>query len=172
MNNIDTSKWKWFRIGDIFKLEKGKCSNAPELEEGQDIPYIGAKKTENGVMSFHKKDLKLISKGNCICFICQGAGSNGFNNYFDIDTIQSTSNTLGYNPKLNEYNALFIVTVLDLERPKWCFGRGRAPKLANEKIKLPSKNNEPDWEYMEQYIKSLRERERERILNLLNPIHK
>ncbi|MDE6472825.1 MAG: restriction endonuclease subunit S [Ureaplasma sp.] len=158
---IDFSNWEWFKIGDIFKLEKGKCSNAPDLEEGNDIPYIGAKKNENGFMGFFKYDKKLVSKENCICFISQGAGSNGFCNYFDIETIQSTSNVLGYNKNLTPNIGLFIVTVSDLERPKWCFGRGRAPKLKNEMIKLPSKNGEPDWEFMENYIKILRERERE-----------
>ena len=162
MNNLKIEEWKEFQLKEIFIFQKGKCSNAPELEEGNDIPYIGAKKDENGFMKWVKRDEKLVSKGNCISFICQGEGSNGFNNYFDIDTIQSTSNTLGYNKNLNEYNGLFIVTILDLERPKWSFGRGRAPKLKNTKIKLPAdQNGQPDWKYMEEYIKILRERERD-----------
>lgn len=165
-SKIDTTNWKEFRLKDIFKFKKGKCSNSPDLEEGCDLPYIGAKKEENGVMKWVKKEKHLVSKKNCISFICQGAGSNGFNNYFDIDTIQSTSNVLGYNENLNEFNGLFIVTVLDLERPKWSFGRGRAPKLADTIIKLPSDlSGNPDWKYMENYIKSLREREREREID-------
>lgn len=147
--------WKKFKLDDIFTFERGKCSNAPDLEEGRDVVYIGAKKSENGFMKWVANDEKLISKGNAISFICQGAGSNGFQNYFDKDTIQTTSNTLGYNDNLNKYNALFIITILDLERPKWSFGRGRAPKLAKTIIKLPSKNNKPDWGYMENFIKKL-----------------
>ena len=107
-------------------------------------------------MKWTIKNSKLIQKGNAICFICQGAGSNGFNLYMDKETIQSTSNTLGYNENLNKYNSLFIITVLDLERPKWSFGRGRNPTLKNQIVKLPADaNGNPDWKYMEEYIKSL-----------------
>lgn len=158
--NVDT--WKWFKLGDLFSFEKGKCSNSDDLEEGNEIPYIGAKKTENGVMKYVRCDKKLISRKNCICFICQGAGSNGYQNYFDVDTIQTTSNMLGYNENLTPNIGMFIVAVCDLERFKWCFGRGRAPNLEKQKIKLPAdKNGNPDWEYMENYIKKLRNRERE-----------
>lgn len=165
-NKINYKEWSDFKISDLFTLKKGKCSNAPDLEDGNDMPYVGAKKTENGVMKWIKTPEKnLISKGNCIAFICQGAGSNGFNNYFDIDTVQTTSNVLGYNAKLNKFNALFIVTVLDLERPKWSFGRGRAPKLKETIIKLPSKNSQPDWEFMEKFMKSIFEQEKSKLLS-------
>ncbi|MBU4690913.1 restriction endonuclease subunit S [Mycoplasma zalophi] len=169
-NKLDTTNWKFFKIKEIFpKLVKGKCSNAPDLTKGKDVPYIGAKKTENGVIQWCEYERDLVSEANCICFICQGAGSNGYCNYFDIETIQSTSNTLGYNKNLNEHNGLFIVAVADLEKPKWSFGRGRSPKLAESEIKLPAKaDGSIDWDYMTNYIKELRERERERVLNLLN----
>lgn len=172
MNNIDVKKWKEFKIKEIFpKLVKGKCSNSTELIPGRDVPYIGAKKTENGVMFICEYNKNLISNGNCISFICQGEGSNGFCNYFEDVTIQSSSNVLGYNEKLNKYNGLFIVSVADLERFKWSFGRGRAPKLKDEKIKLPATSTgEPDWQFMEDYIKSLLEREKERVLRLFQSL--
>jgi hypothetical protein len=110
-------------------------------------------------MKWVKFDKDLVNDGNCICFICQGEGSNGFNNYFENDTINTTSNVLGYNKKLNKYNGLFLVTVLDLERPKWSFGRGRAPKLKDTIIKLPAilinGKYEPDWERMTNEIKEI-----------------
>ena len=162
MIKIDSSNWKEFKIGDLFKLEKGKCSNSDILEEGHEVPYIGAKKDSNGIMKWTIRDSRLVQRGNAICFICQGAGSNGFNLYMDSETIQSTSNTLGYNKFLNKYNGLFIVTVLDLERPKWSFGRGRNPTLSEQLVKLPSdQNGNPDWQYMEDYTKGLWDKERD-----------
>ena len=55
---------------------------------------------------------------------------------------------------------MFLVTVLDLERPKFSFGRKRKKTLPDTEIKLPARLNnkkeyEPDWQYMEDYIKSL-----------------
>ena len=152
---FDTSYWKEYRIGDLFHLVNCKCANASQLENGNDISYIGAKKNGNGVMKKVKFDNDLITKGNCVIFICDGQGSVGFNNYMDEDFIGSTTLMAGYNKNLNKYNGLFITTILDLERHKFSFGRKRKKTLAQTVIKLPSLNNTPDWDYMEKYIKDL-----------------
>jgi len=154
---LHIENWEWFEIKSIFKLEKCKCYNATELlDNGNDIYYIGAKKNDNGIMQFVKYVEELISKYNCITFIGDGQGSVGYTTYQPIDFIGSTTLTCGYNYKLNKYSALFLVTVLDLERFRYSFGRkyGKA-QLLKTKIKLPSKDGQPDWEFMESYIKSL-----------------
>lgn len=154
---FDTAKWDYFNITDIFKLEKCKCSSASDLlEDGDDIYYIGAKKDDNGIMNKVAFNEDFVSKGNCIVFIGDGQGSVGYSTYQPNDFIGSTTLTCGYNPKLNAYNSLFLVTVLDKERFKYSFGRkyGKS-QLEKAKIKLPSKKGEPDFEFMETFIKSL-----------------
>lgn len=158
---INTSQWKFFNLmgeDGIFKIESCKCSNAGELlEEGTDIEYIGAKKDDNGVMSLVKYNENLVTKGNCIVFICDGQGSVGYANYIDHDFIGSTTLSVGYNSHLNKKNGLFIVTVLDLERYRYSFGRKYKPNLPKAKIKLPATPaGDPDWEYMEKYVDSLK----------------
>jgi len=156
--NIDTNLWEYFDIKDVFGIpQKCKCSNATEfLDEGDDIYYIGAKKKDNGVMSKVVMVDKLVTKGNCILFIGDGQGSVGFSTYQPIDFIGSTTLSCGYNKNLNPYSGLFIVTVLDLERYKYSFGRKYGPKqIQKAKIKLPAQNGQPDWQFMEDYIKSL-----------------
>lgn len=153
--DLKTEEWQEFEIKDLFLLEKCKCACASDLEEGQDIYYIGAKKSNNGIIKKVKKKKDLISKGNGIIFICDGQGSVGYSNYIDEDFIGSTTLMIGYNKHLNKYNGLFIVTILDKEKNKYSYGRKYAPKLKTTKIKLPSKNNEPDWDFMEKYIRQL-----------------
>lgn len=157
---INTENWHFFKVGQLFKLETGKVSSTEVLTEGEDVFYCGAKKDENGIMSRCAYDKKYISKGNCIVFICDGQGAVGYNNYMDRDFIATVNLVMGYNDNLNKYNGLFLVSLLDLERPKFSFGRKRKKTLANTEIKLPAKLNskneyEPDWQYMEDYIKSL-----------------
>lgn len=152
---LSVNSWKEFKIGELFYLRKCKCGNAGALEDGNDVQYIGAKKSENGVMKRVNRDNSLLTKGNCIVFICDGQGSVGYSNYIETDFIGSTTLTAGYNENLNKYNALFIVAVLDRERYKYSYGRKYGPHLANAIIKLPTKNNLPDWQFMEDYIKSL-----------------
>ena len=70
---IDRRNWQWFRVGDLFPPQKCKCSNATELlEDGDEIAYIGAKKSDNGVMRYVKRVENLVSRGNCIVFIGDG----------------------------------------------------------------------------------------------------
>lgn len=157
MVNIDD--WKYFSLsgkGGLFRIESCKCSNASELlVDGDDIEYIGAKKNDNGFMRMVKYEQSLVTKGNCIIFICDGQGSVGYTNYINHDFIGSTTLSVGYNDNLNVFNALFLVTILDMERYRYSFGRKYKTNLSKIKIKLPSTvNGEPDWNYMENYIKS------------------
>ena len=157
---IDRSNWQWFRVGDLFPLQKCKCSNATELlEDGDEIAYIGAKKSDNGVMRYVKRDEKLVSRGNCLVFIGDGQGSVGYTIYQPVEFIGSTTLIAGYNDLLNPYNASFLVSVLDLERFRYSFGRKyKKEVIANTKIQLPAiklDNGEykPDWQYMENFVK-------------------
>jgi hypothetical protein len=148
--------WKEFRIDKLFNLSRGRCHNSRELDDGNDIWYIGAKKNENGLMQHVKHCLNLEVNGNCVAFICNGEGSVGFALYQDKNFIPSGDLVIGYNKNLNVYTGLFLVTVLDKERAKYSFGRKWGKYLPNTYIKLPAlSKNEPDWQWMEKYIKSL-----------------
>ncbi len=155
--NLDINNWKLFKISEIFtSIENGKVFDTSILEEGNDIYYIGAKKENNGVIKRCKLNSKLVSKGNCIAFICDGQGSVGYNNYIPYDFIGTINLSLGYSKYLNQYIGLFLVTILDKERFRFSFGRKRKPTLRETLIKLPAtSNNNPDWQFMEDYIKSL-----------------
>lgn len=170
--NLDIKDWGEFKISKLFTLENGKA-NQGMLEEGNECFYVGAKKDNNGVMIHCAHNSSLVQKGNCIIFICNGQGSVGYANYMDIDFIGTTDIVAGYNKNLNSYNGLFIATVLCMERPKYSFGRKWKTHLKDTVIKLPIKRNAdktsfidethkyseegyvPDWEFMENYIKSL-----------------
>lgn len=157
--SLDSVKWDWFNVRDIFpRIDKCKCSNATELlEDGDDIAYIGAKKSDNGVMRYVKYDETLVTEGNCIVFIGDGQGSVGYCIYQPNDFIGSTTLVAGYNPHLNQYIAQFLIAILDKERYRYSFGRKyNKAAITSTRIKLPYKSNgSPNWEFMENYIKSL-----------------
>lgn len=154
--NLNISSWGNFRISELFPaLQNGKA-NQGMLSDGYDCFYVGAKKDDNGVMLHCAYDSALIQKGNCIIFICNGQGSVGYANYMDVDFIGSTDIVAGYNKMLNQYNGLFIATVLCQERPKYSFGRKWKTHLKDTVIKLPQTiEGFPDWDFMERYIRSL-----------------
>lgn len=154
--NLDLDKWGSFRISDLFPILQNGKANQGMLSDGTECFYVGAKKNDNGVMLHCAYDEDFIQKGNCIIFICNGQGSVGYANYMDVDFIGTTDIVAGYNENLNQYNGLFIATVLCQERPKYSFGRKWKTHLKDTVIKLPQTlDGNPDWKYMEQYIKSL-----------------
>lgn len=155
--NLDLDKWGSFRISDLFPILQNGKANQGMLSDGTECFYVGAKKNDNGVMLHCAYDEDLIQKGNCIIFICNGQGSVGYANYMDVDFIGTTDIVAGYNENLNQFNGLFITTVLCQERPKYSFGRKWKTHLRDTVIKLPqTQENLPDWSYMEQFIKSLK----------------
>lgn len=177
--NLNVNEWKEFFINrtknhcGLFEIQPCKCGNAGNLDDGNDLYYIGAKKNDNGIMKKVKADKNLISKGNGIIFICDGEGSVGYTNYMPMDFIGSTTISIGYDDNLNAINGMFLVTILDMEKYKFSYGRKYRQHINEIKIKLPvclDKNKQPiidttykyskegyipDFEFMENYIKSL-----------------
>ena len=168
MRNIDS--WKCFLLSDIFDyFETGKVAQAGLLEDGDDIWYLGAKKDNNGLMNKVAMNNKLLSKGNCVVFICDGQGSVGYANYMDKDFLGTVNLTLGYGKYINKYTGLFIATVASLERYRYSYGRKWRGKVRSTSIKLPvDKNGVPDWTYMEDYMRSFPVKFPEKIYSTTN----
>lgn len=59
--------------------------------------------------------------------------------------------------RLNEYISIFLKPVIESIKPKYNFAREISDYRLNEEIIiLPvNKNGNPDWNYMEEYIKAL-----------------
>tara|TARA_R110002049_G_scaffold284809_5_gene465520 strand:+ start:889 stop:1938 length:1050 start_codon:yes stop_codon:yes gene_type:complete len=152
--------WGQFKLSSIFEIENCKCSKVSSLQKG-DFPYVGATNRNNGVLHFVKPEPKLITKGNCIAFICDGEGSVGYSIYKSENFIGSTTVKVGRSEKLNKYNGAFITTIADTVRSKYNFGFKRNEKhLKNETLMLPmDEKGNPDFEFMETFMK-LKEQEK------------
>lgn len=170
MNNFDTSTWKEFLVKDLFRFEnpKGKLTTK-DLIEGNDIPYIAAKKTNNGVAKMCSRANipdDQVMKGNCIVFVQQGDGSAGYTTYQKEDFYAISCVTCGYiDGIMNESIGLFLVSVLDKNKAFYNHSNSwSGDKLLNTKILLPATETyEPDWNYMQERIAEL---EQERIAEL------
>ena len=151
--SLNLSEWKTFKYTDVFKIKKGKRLTKKDQSDGN-IPYVSSSALNNGI------DNKIgngSTDENCISFACYGSIGEAF--YQDEKVWVSDNANVFYlkNRKLNPYIAMFIVTLLRLEQFRFSYGMtGKKERLENFTIKLPiNKKNEPDWEFMENYIKSL-----------------
>ncbi len=165
---LHSKRWQPFFIGDLFRLETGKCSQANQLTKYADgIPYIGATNRNNGVMDFVEPNEKFINRGNAIAFVCDGEGSMGYSFYKAEDCIATTNIIFGYADFLNEYIGWFITTVADKVRGKYSYNyKRRLLRLKREKIMLPVNDaGTPDFDYMEAYVRVHEEKILQRYKN-------
>lgn len=156
---LEEKNWEEFVIGDIFqKFIQGKSKGLNHLiEKNGSVPYLGATNKNNGVLTFVNEEKSMIQKGNCICFIRNGQGSVGYSVYKKESFISTSDNTIAYADWLNFYTGNFIVTCSDMIRSKYSFGYKRNnERLLKDKIILPTTPaGEPDYLYMENYIKDI-----------------
>lgn len=152
-NIIKTNEWKEFKVSDIFITEKvrGECPSFNSLEKGN-VDVVSTTELNNGVIGrydvekVYKHRITVSFNGACGYFSFH---ENSFNANSDVGVLKEKF-------KLNKYNAMFLCTILNKLSYKYQYGRKlNGNRLKNEVIMLPTKDGEPDWQYMEDYIKSL-----------------
>ncbi|MGZ9761996.1 N-6 DNA methylase [Mycoplasma sp. 394] len=159
---IDISSWKEFNIKEVFdnlyKLEKGRLKTTHQLIKGDDIYYVAAKKTNNGVLEKVEYDEELVTKGNCIGFITGGDGSGGYSLYHPDDFIANSFITIGRSKHLNIYTAMFLITILDQHRYKFSYGRTWQSKRFDQTLLLlpQTTDGKIDWEYIQSFIEGMK----------------
>jgi len=157
-DNIDLNAkdWKWFYINELFDIKKGERLVKEKRIEGK-IPLITATSKNNGVVDFISCDkLKKEKKG----FENKITIDMFFNVFYHNYKYFSDDNVHTLIPKFKENNSyifLFLVPILKQLEYKYDYGRQlRLSRLYFDKIKLPIiKDGVPDFEFMENYIKSL-----------------
>ncbi len=150
---LNTENWKWFRYNEIFDIKKGKRLTKADMIEGN-INFIGASRFHNGLTA-KISNSEHIHSANTITLSYNGSIGEAF---YQSEQFWATDdvNVLYPKFKLNPYIAMFLCTLLPLEKYRFCFGRKWDKEMMQEtEIKLPvTKNNVPDWQFMEDYVKS------------------
>ena len=157
--NLNTPLWKEFTIGDYFDVYLSSGDLKIDDCEPGNIPLISSGSTNNGIVGYidEKGDGKAqIFKANCITvdMFC-----NAFYQNEDFYAVShGRVNILCPKFKCNLQIGLFICSIIKKEQFKYSYGRAvYSSEIARMIIKLPSTpDNEPDWNYMDQYIKSIK----------------
>lgn len=149
-----SDSWGEFAVDGLFHISVSKDNNLFSSEYGV-TPYIASSSENNGVTGY--VDSEPSQKANTITIARNGSVGATF--YQQKDYCASPDDIRILTPKfhMNVYIGLFLKTIIEQEKLKYGYGRklGTA-RIRDVKIKLPvTSQNLPDWEYMEQYIKSL-----------------
>lgn len=150
---LNKSEWKSFLISDLFQITGSKTTPKAELEEigAGKFPFVTTQATNNGVENFYDE---YTEEGNVLTI---DSAVIGFCSYqtFKFSASDHVEKLI---PKfiMNKYHAMFLVTILNLEQYRYNYGRKASQtRLKEISIQLPSRNNIPDFEFMEKYIKSI-----------------
>lgn len=152
--NVSTCLGNSYKLGDLFCFKKGKRLTKADMVPGE-LNYIGAIDSNNGVRE--KIDAEKLFDGNCITVNYNGSVGEAFYQSEPFWASDDVNVLYAKDWEMNKFNALFIVTVIKANRYRFNYGRKwTLDKMKETIIKLPSNNSgSPDFEFMENYIKSL-----------------
>ena len=160
---LDTKVWGDFNVGKLFEVSLGKPIHKNSIRtcstkaQSRDIPYVTRTKKNNGIEMYIDRKV-LDNAGYLQAQNCLTIGAEGFKAFYQKNSF-ATGNKVNIlrNKHLNLEIGLFLNCVLNLEiEKKFGYGRGLVKSRIMElSIKLPKKDNQPDWYFMEDYIKSL-----------------
>jgi len=148
--NLFDTEWKHFTYDEVFNhIGRGKRLVKNHRDEG-DILYFSASEFNNGCTD--KIGNPLFVEKDAIIYTTFGDSY-----YVKGDFTASDEISIFKDENLNIYNGLFISTIISKNKYKYYFGRKAfRNKFMNDHIALPvNKNKKPDWQFMENYIKSL-----------------
>ncbi|MBQ5543754.1 MAG: restriction endonuclease subunit S [Mycoplasmataceae bacterium] len=165
MNKLDTSSWSEFEIGKYFDVKRGKriVENVDYFNlKNDENPFnvITAKTSNNGVNGYY-------SKSNCPKNTLVACGEvSGMITTFQENECWVLDTCRIFTPLFKGFNkwiALFIIPIFNQNTFRYSYGKSANPDdIKKLIIKLPvDLNREPDWRYMEEYMKQLWERERD-----------
>ena len=166
-------KWQKFRYDVIFDIRKGFYNKKPDNIQDGNIPFIGATDSNNGITSMcdyetiertsktgDEKNSPMKDKlfeGNCITVSNNGSVGYAFYQNKEFTCTHDVNPLYLKGHTLNPFIAMFLCSLIEKERFRWAYGRKWRPKrMPSSIIKLPvTPTGEPDWQFMEDYIKSL-----------------
>jgi len=153
-DNLRLASWDWFELQKLFDIERGKGPRKQELDGMGTVPVVTSTDQNNGWTGVTKH--KAIHSGNSIGVNRNGSVGQAF---YQPVSFCSTEDVHVFTPKfnLNKYVGLFLSTVIRQEKYRFNYGRKWGiTRMKKTKIKLPvDKGDNPDWKFMEDYIKSL-----------------
>ncbi len=164
--NLKIDSWKPFYVSQIFFLYNGKGITKGEIEDNPgNLFAVQSGADKNGCIG-------KIDKQYCIekeytfteepCLTVARTGTAGFVSYQHLGCVVGDSAKillLRDKEKRITLIYLFLRTILIQLQSKYTYGRKvTEKKYLSEKIMLPEKNDEPDWDYMESFIYSLKHR--------------
>lgn len=153
--SLDRKCWKEFNIDDLFYIESGKRLTKKNMIKGE-IPFIGSTDSNNGITNFVSNVNESLDS-NVLGVNYNGSVCESFYHSYKCIFSDDVKRFKLKNIKGNKYVYLFFKTIILNQKNKYTYAyKFNSNRMKRQRIMVPVTNNlEPDYEYMEQYIKNL-----------------
>ncbi len=147
---LNFDSWEYFQLKDLFNIT-GSFTTKPSFlrkaKKGK-YPYVTTSSQNNAVADFYSK---YTEEGNVLVI---DSAVNGHCTYQESNFLASDHvEKLIPKFKMTKERALFFVTILNLEKYRYNYGRKASQdRLETASIKLPSKNNNIDLDYIDKFV--------------------
>lgn len=170
MLKLDDKEWKPFRLSSLGKIESGRDIYALERIDGN-IPYITAGSQNNGIGYFVNNQNDTYDKGYIAINRNGAVGLAFYHPYWSVMGNDCRKLHLTEADE-NIYVGIFVATAISLQSKSFSYSRklgtGRANKL---QIMLPiSKDGDPDYKFMEEYIHERMIQKRKQYEDYINKV--
>ena len=163
--NIQSAKWKSFKVNNLFELSRGLSSGEVEISEFKDnetyIPYLRPSNNYsiyNGYVSNLDVNEKFIFPKFTLIMGNTGAGSHTYT-YLIAEEFVPNNNLTVILPKrlLNIFHKLFIINIIEHNRYRYNYGRIPSnERFLDSYLSFPVKEDgHVDWDYIEKFMKTL-----------------
>lgn len=164
MMSLKDKKWDVFFVTDIFNsIERGKRLKTDDHITGSK-PYVSSSADNNGIAQFigNKDKIRVFSD----CLSLANSGSVGACFYEPFEFVASDHITHLKTDGRSKFEYLFLASMVSRLSQKYNFNREINDKrISREKLILPvNKSGEPDWDFMEQFIKKIEKIKKEKYL--------
>lgn len=160
---VDTREWGEFRVVELFDAERGKVKNIQPLTPGA-TPIIAAGAYNQGIAGMYDID---SAYKNRITVSCNGAGCGStFYHPYEFN-VNGDAITLIEKKWMSDRAKQFVACILNATfTRKFSYEEKCSPQKAlAEAMRLPiDKTGQPDWAYMEEYMRKVEEK----VENVLN----
>lgn len=153
---LNEKEWCEFRIGELFEVSRPAARNKENYQPGK-VPFVASGSVNNGVMKFCEPiENDRLDDGCCIT-VSPVDGSTFFQPMDFLGRGGAGSSILILRCNcLNLYRGQFMARAIQKTCSKYTYGHmGNKDGIKRERIMLPvTDSGDPDYEYMEQYVKN------------------
>ena len=159
---LDERDYADFKVSDLFTVKYGvnielnACDECGPCDE-DGVNFV-ARTAENNGVSSRVSAIDGIIPQNAGLISVAGGGSSVLSAFLQTEPFYSGRDlyTLEAKDKISDEAKLFAITVIEQNRYRYSFGRQANKTLPDLELKLPViSDGTPDWQFMEEYIKSL-----------------